>query len=456
MRIFANVLLSIAATLTGASAQTEPSEIANARQRGCGAEWSKTKDTLPPGRTRPRFWGECNSRLAGKVGRDNSSAQPKQTFTDPLVYCKAVGTIDDPDKRYVGPRITEEMAATFRTRLSEKPVIDWRCSGGQVLACRTLNSPLCGKYVITVTAAMQEFCSSNPNEKIIPAAVAGHAPVEWTCIGTAPSITKRFGKLDSRGFDRARWKPVSDPKAVATAGDEKVANGIRAPAAELTSQPASQETTQPRIYFASDLAEVSPQGLSALQRVIPERFRRDKWVYALGGVAGPLLTTNRGGQQYHSGRSCKPHDCGANMFAFAVVADGSRAVGILSRNGQIQLFGSPDGEIASVLAAAAEEAGIHWSGVADTPPAPPPRVETRNSPGLEGIWKGRNITLFISRENELYVVVAQNPSGMVNGTFAGPRQGSRIILSSVYGDIAILANDTRLKFAGDSLTKAGN
>src|SRR5512144_707365 len=36
------------------------------------------------------------------------------TYSDPFAYCAAVGTIDTPDARYTGPRISEEIVNGYK------------------------------------------------------------------------------------------------------------------------------------------------------------------------------------------------------------------------------------------------------------------------------------------------------------------------------------------------------
>ena len=65
-----------------------------------------------------------------------------QTFTDPFSYCTGVGTIDSPDSRYTGPKITEEIVkgylraagleenSAYTEHFKESTI--WRCMNNKV------------------------------------------------------------------------------------------------------------------------------------------------------------------------------------------------------------------------------------------------------------------------------------------------------------------------------------
>jgi hypothetical protein len=65
--------------------------------------------------------------------------------TDPVAYCKSVGTIDAPDAKYKGPGVPDWMVAkasppeAIRAQKSAgmdpAKTIVWRCASGAVLMC---------------------------------------------------------------------------------------------------------------------------------------------------------------------------------------------------------------------------------------------------------------------------------------------------------------------------------
>src|ERR1700760_1768486 len=58
-----------------------------------------------------------------------------RTFTDPVAYCKAVGTSDKPDSRYTGPKLPAWMATKLHLQPDQPKMVEWRCANGAVLAC---------------------------------------------------------------------------------------------------------------------------------------------------------------------------------------------------------------------------------------------------------------------------------------------------------------------------------
>src|SRR5262249_52562554 len=71
-----------------------------------------------------------------------SEAQAR-TYDDPVAYCAAVGTIDAPDARYVGPAVPDGMARALTRGTRAPPAAPdrffrnaiRRCADGSVLAC---------------------------------------------------------------------------------------------------------------------------------------------------------------------------------------------------------------------------------------------------------------------------------------------------------------------------------
>jgi hypothetical protein len=66
------------------------------------------------------------------------------TFTNPIAYCAALGTIDAPDSRYTGPKVPDVVAQGLKKAFgapADAPLDPflhhtfWRCMDGQVYAC---------------------------------------------------------------------------------------------------------------------------------------------------------------------------------------------------------------------------------------------------------------------------------------------------------------------------------
>jgi len=143
-------------------------------------------------------------------------------FADPFAYCAAVGTIDAPDVRYVGPEVPDVIVKSLRKELemSDDAPIEWvvegtvwRCMGGKVLACFVgANLPCTAKADTSRTPApaMVDFCKANPTSDFIPAYIAGRETVyEWRCTDGAPEIVKELFKPDAQGFLSDFWYEIS-------------------------------------------------------------------------------------------------------------------------------------------------------------------------------------------------------------------------------------------------------
>jgi hypothetical protein len=147
---------------------------------------------------------------------------PAATYTDPFVYCAAVGTIDAPDERYVGPVAPEGVIEGLRKKagIAEDAPDDWvaagtvwRCMDGKVWACFVGANLPCSEKADTSSTPrpeMEEFCSANPNADTIPAAVTGRATIyEWRCVDGTPQIVRQVFTPDAQGFLSDFWYQLS-------------------------------------------------------------------------------------------------------------------------------------------------------------------------------------------------------------------------------------------------------
>ncbi len=144
------------------------------------------------------------------------------TYSDPFAYCAAVGTIDEPDAHYVGPKVPEVIAKGLMkaTNASPDAPLDlfiqnsfWRCMDGKVYGCFVGANIPCWSKANTdraPTAAETEFCKTQPNADSIPAVVTGHETIyEWRCENGVPEIIRQVLKVDSRGFISDFWYEIS-------------------------------------------------------------------------------------------------------------------------------------------------------------------------------------------------------------------------------------------------------
>jgi hypothetical protein len=146
------------------------------------------------------------------------TATPTQTqFSDPFLYCAAIGTIDAPDARYVGPAVPEAIVKGLRAKAG---IADdapdnwvaagtvWRCMDGHVWACFVGANLPCSKVNTSSTpqAEMDDFCKTNPKADNIPAAVTGHETIyDWRCVDGTPQVVKQRFTPDAQGFASNFW-----------------------------------------------------------------------------------------------------------------------------------------------------------------------------------------------------------------------------------------------------------
>jgi Tol biopolymer transport system component len=150
-------------------------------------------------------------------------APVQQTYSDPFAYCAAVGTMDTPDARYTGPKISEEIingfivaagleGSTMPMDMFEKMTI-WRCMDGQVYACNFgANLPCNSKANTdkTPTPAMEDFCKASPDSEFIPMSVTGHSTIySWHCVKDTPELLDQIAQVDAAGYLAHIWYAIS-------------------------------------------------------------------------------------------------------------------------------------------------------------------------------------------------------------------------------------------------------
>ncbi len=144
------------------------------------------------------------------------------TFTDPFVYCAAVGTVDTPDARYIGTPVPDAVINGFKQAAGLQSSIEpedqfrrstlWRCMDGKVYACNfgaNLECDARADTSKTPTQAMNDFCSAHPNSDFIPLNIVGHASIySWKCVSGAAEILDQVDQPDARGFLHHIWYPL--------------------------------------------------------------------------------------------------------------------------------------------------------------------------------------------------------------------------------------------------------
>jgi hypothetical protein len=126
------------------------------------------------------------------------------TYSDPVVYCAAVDTIDAPDASYTGPRVPPIIAAVLgASAKSHSEQVHWRCARGVPLACLAAGGPVCDP--LPTLDEMFEHCKSKPGPALIR--VPNGA---WHCEGTRPIIPQdQEWPADAMGFYPPAWIPVA-------------------------------------------------------------------------------------------------------------------------------------------------------------------------------------------------------------------------------------------------------
>ncbi|MCA1554630.1 MAG: hypothetical protein LC737_09660 [Chloroflexi bacterium] len=165
----------------------------------------------------------CAAPLAGSAITQSAGAAPSQ-FTDPFAYCAVVDTLDEPDARYVGPKVPDTVAVGLRKAMNlpdtapVQPLVEhsvWRCMARKVFACNFgANLPCTTKANMdqTPTAALNDFCKTKPQSGFIPAVVTGRATVyEWRCANGVAEVARKRTQPDAQGYLSDIWYEIAAP-----------------------------------------------------------------------------------------------------------------------------------------------------------------------------------------------------------------------------------------------------
>ncbi len=168
------------------------------------------------------FLISCKSEINQKDSDISNEVKNEATFSDPFAYCKAVGTIDSPDSRYVGQQVSKVIAKGLKKAFGapgDAPLeaftkgTYWRCMDGKVYACNVGANLPCEEKADTSrepNQGMLEWCESNSDSEFIPAYASGRATVyEWRCKGKEPEIVKEISKPDVAGYISNIWYEIT-------------------------------------------------------------------------------------------------------------------------------------------------------------------------------------------------------------------------------------------------------
>jgi hypothetical protein len=151
------------------------------------------------------------------VGCNNAKQNVRMVYSNPFAYCAAIGTIDTPDARYIGPKIPDSIVQGMIKQgiiLADAPLefqqnAVWRCMNNSVWVCHFGANLPCLEKAITSqvpTPEMEDFCKTNPTAESIPAAVTGRATVyEWKCNNGKPEVVGQLFTVDPQGYLANFW-----------------------------------------------------------------------------------------------------------------------------------------------------------------------------------------------------------------------------------------------------------
>lgn len=164
----------------------------------------------------------CVWRPEARTGADETAGRQ---WSSPFAYCTAVGTIDRPDQRYVGPRPAPGVVRGLANALGASPTgpgsetfrvaTYWRCMNGEVYACNVgANLPCWAKANTSRSpgSGERDYCQEKRDTQFIPLYVTGHNSVyEWGCEQGKPVIVKMSDRVDARGYLANLWYRIPPP-----------------------------------------------------------------------------------------------------------------------------------------------------------------------------------------------------------------------------------------------------
>jgi len=141
-------------------------------------------------------------------------------YADPVPYCAATGTIDQPDGNYIGVKspswLPEALKHAIRapanvSAQSLEPIV-WRCADGAVLACSLALGIPCNERAGTSripSAAALRFCRTASEGAEVPVRIEGNTSIfVWRCHDGWPHVVGRRDEVDGQGFPARFWFKV--------------------------------------------------------------------------------------------------------------------------------------------------------------------------------------------------------------------------------------------------------
>lgn len=143
------------------------------------------------------------------------AAPPPPTFAEPDAYCAANSFAAGP-----GPELAAEIPlwvtngwkrASSNTQSTRAFALQWKCSGGKVLACGTpIGRDWCAKPAdhVAPTQEMAAYCADK-RKGTIPREITGNTFAVWVCKSRKPALSGFRNDLDPDGFLIDTWRDVT-------------------------------------------------------------------------------------------------------------------------------------------------------------------------------------------------------------------------------------------------------
>lgn len=140
-------------------------------------------------------------------------ARSQASYSDPIAYCRGVGTVDRPGPRYRG-QDEPVWLRRFMGATEDYHFVSWRCVNGHMVAClaESMHGEECAAPITSRVpdASLREYCSLEPNAPFIPMSHARYHLHEWGCRRGGPYVrtVRSTQDLDERGFWKDSWRFV--------------------------------------------------------------------------------------------------------------------------------------------------------------------------------------------------------------------------------------------------------
>lgn len=153
----------------------------------------------------------------GECSIEGVKSGKQTTYLNPFGYCRAVGTIDAPDLRYVGPKFPDSLVRSMVIQglVSADAPSDfqksaiWRCMDHRLWVCQFGANIPCREKADTSrdpSPGMIDYCKANSAAEVIPAYVTGRTTIyEWACKDGKARITRQVTNADQQGYPVSYW-----------------------------------------------------------------------------------------------------------------------------------------------------------------------------------------------------------------------------------------------------------